>query len=98
MITEDLRAYWTQKFREKQKFRDHAAIAFLAARDTTGRSAKKVSHAERLVVSLIAATDARGRARGWSGQAGRRIRQVQKPARAAAMASQMTVSRIWNAQ
>jgi hypothetical protein len=30
MITEDLRAYWTQKFREKRKFRDHAAIAFLA--------------------------------------------------------------------
>ena len=70
------------------------------ARDTTGRSAKKISHAERLVVSLIAATNARagGRARGWAGQAGRRMRQVQNPARAAAMASQMTASRIWNAQ
>jgi hypothetical protein len=30
MITEDLHAYSTQNFREKRKFRDHAAIAFLA--------------------------------------------------------------------
>jgi hypothetical protein len=115
MITEDSHAYSTQNFREKQEFRDYAAIAFLVtslvperqalhraalgmARDTTGRSVEKLSHAERLVVSLIAATDARGRARGWSGQAGRRMRQVQKPARATAMASQLTASRIWNAQ
>jgi hypothetical protein len=42
-------------------------------------------------------TRAWGRRRG-SGQDGRRIRQVQKPAKAAALASQMAVSRIWNVQ
>jgi hypothetical protein len=29
MITEDSHAYSTQNFREKQEFRDYAAIAFL---------------------------------------------------------------------